>query len=157
MPKRKRILSSKPHLKKNQKITKQAPPGVEVASTNAEGSGARVCQSVQSWAATSYVPNAILKTNLRSTLSKLSAANSTIVDQDKRLSAMSKKTKDLTETVREAGRLRKKQGLLLQLQLEMQTLSSTTYKYSSPTSHMMSIYIITSPTCANPPKIKATV
>ena len=82
MPKRKSILSSTPHLKKNQKITKQAPPGVKVASANAEGSGARVCQSVQSRAATSYVPNEALKTNLKSTLSKISAANSTIVDQD---------------------------------------------------------------------------
>lgn len=67
MPKRKRILSSKPHLMKNQKITKQAPAGAEVTSANTEGSGARVCQLVQSRAATSYVPNAVLKTNLKST------------------------------------------------------------------------------------------
>ena len=100
MPKRKRILRFKPHSKKNQKITKQAPAGAKVTSANAEGSGARVCQSVQSRAATSYVPNAVLKANLKSTLSKLSATNSTIVDQDKKLSAMMKKTKDLTETVR---------------------------------------------------------
>jgi len=82
MPKREMILSSKLHLKKNQKITKQAPVGAEVTSANAEGSDAHVCLLVQSQAATSYVPNAVLKTNLKSTLSKLYAANSTIVDQD---------------------------------------------------------------------------
>ena len=99
MLKRKRIRSSKPHPKNNQKIIKQAPAGAKVTSANAEGSSARVCQLVQSRAATSYVPNAVLKINLKSTLSKLSAANSTTVDQDKKLSAMSKKTKDLTESV----------------------------------------------------------
>ena len=98
----KTILSSKQHSKKNQKISKFAPASANVTSANAEESGALVCQSVQSHAATSYVTNAVLKTNLKSTLSKLSSANSTIVDQDKKQSALSNKTKDLTE---EAGLL----------------------------------------------------
>ena len=100
MPKRKRVLSTKLHSKNNQKVSKFVPSGENVMSTNAEGSGALVCQSVQSRAATSYVTNAVLKTNLKSTLSKLSSANGTIVDQDKKLSALYNKTKDLTETVR---------------------------------------------------------
>ena len=100
MPKRKRVLSTKLHSKNNQKVSKFVPSGENVMSTNAEGSGALVCQSVQSRAATSYVTIAVLKTNLKSTLSKLSSANGTIVDQDKKLSALYNKTKDLTETVR---------------------------------------------------------
>ncbi len=100
MPKRKRILSAKLHSKKNQKITKQAPDCVEETSASLNGSGPCVRQLFQSRSATSYVSNAVLKSNLKSTLSKLSAANSTIIDQDKKLSAISKKASDLTGIVR---------------------------------------------------------
>ncbi|KAL7476868.1 hypothetical protein ACHAW6_006653, partial [Cyclotella cf. meneghiniana] len=100
MPKRKRILSAKLHSKKNQKITKQAPDCVEETSASLNGSGPCVRQLFQSRSATSYISNAVLKSNLKSTLSKLSAANSTIIDQDKKLSAISKKASDLTGIVR---------------------------------------------------------
>ena len=101
MPNRKRSLSYKQNSKQNKKITKEAPAAAsDTAPADPNRLDARVSKAVQSRSATSYVTNAALKSNLKRTISKLSATTNTVVDQEKKLSAMSKKTKDLTENVR---------------------------------------------------------